>query len=253
MIQGVGAVGTSPNPQIERLTKHYTCLTFDNRGIGASQPAGRKVTVEQMASDALRLLDEVGWESAHVVGHSLGSLTALQLALRAKKRVRTLTLLCAFARGADAVQLSAALLWIIARIKLGPRWIRRQAFMELVLAPEELRAARRGGINRVARRLEGVLGHDLGDIPPVTSAQVAAMRSQNLTPRLRELAGIPTLVINGEKDPLAKPASGKALAAAIPGARYMEIRGTSHAMPILQDEACAKLILEHLRQHEAVA
>jgi pimeloyl-ACP methyl ester carboxylesterase len=76
------------------------------------------------------------------------------------------------------------------------------------------------------------------------------MRTHDVRSRLRELAGIPTLVINGEKDPLARPASGKALAAGIPGARYVELPGTSHAMPILQDRACAKLILEHLQQYE---
>jgi pimeloyl-ACP methyl ester carboxylesterase len=79
------------------------------------------------------------------------------------------------------------------------------------------------------------------------------MRSHDLSSRLRELAGIPTLVINGEQDPLARPESGRALAAGIPGARYVEIRATSHALPILQDVACANLILEHLRQHEAVS
>src|SRR5262249_30932681 len=35
MIQGVGAYGTAPNPQVEILEPHYTCMTFDNRGIGA--------------------------------------------------------------------------------------------------------------------------------------------------------------------------------------------------------------------------
>lgn len=249
MIQGVGAFGTSPNPQIEMLAKHYTCLTFDNRGIGGSLPLGRPLTVEQMAKDALALLDEVGWETAHVVGHSLGGLTAMQLALNAKHRVRTLTLLCAFARGSDAVVITPELVWIILRIKFGLRFLRRQAFLELVLAPEE----RRGNMRKVAERLAGVLGHDVADVPAITNQQVAAMRSHDLTKRLHELAGIPTLVINGEKDPLARPESGRSLAEGIPGARYVEFSGTSHALPILQDARCARLILEHLDRYEAKA
>src|ERR1700722_1852084 len=81
MIQGVGAHGTAYNPQVEILKAHYTCLTFDNRGIGASQPAARKLTVNQMARDSLALMDHLGWGSAHIVGHSLGGLISLELAL----------------------------------------------------------------------------------------------------------------------------------------------------------------------------
>src|SRR5579863_6773364 len=117
MIQGVGAQGTAPNPLVEILQKHYTCLSFDNRGIGASQPVanepmGMPLTVEQMAADALALMDRAGWASAHFVGHSLGGLIALQLALTAKPRVRSLTLLCTFARGADGTRMTPRLLWI---------------------------------------------------------------------------------------------------------------------------------------------
>jgi pimeloyl-ACP methyl ester carboxylesterase len=133
MIQGIGAHGTAPNPQVEILQNHYACLTFDNSGIGASQPTGIRLSVDQMAADALALMVHSGWTSAHIVGHSLGGLIALQLALMAKSRVRGLALLCALARGADATRMTLALAWIILRIRFAPRHLRRQAFMELVL------------------------------------------------------------------------------------------------------------------------
>src|SRR5690242_4523426 len=56
MIEGTGSYGTSANPLIDRLQKRYTCLSFDNRGLGASQPAGKELTVRQMARDALALM-----------------------------------------------------------------------------------------------------------------------------------------------------------------------------------------------------
>src|SRR5438045_574008 len=43
-IQGVGAQGLAVNPQVDRLKGHFTCLTFDNRGIGASQPSGVRLS-----------------------------------------------------------------------------------------------------------------------------------------------------------------------------------------------------------------
>jgi pimeloyl-ACP methyl ester carboxylesterase len=246
LIQGVGAHGLGWNPQVEILKQSFACLTFDNRGIGASQPAGERLTVEQMAADALALMEHAGWESAHVVGHSLGGLIAVQLTLADKPRVRSLSLLCTFARGADATRLTAALLSIMLRIRFGTRRFRRQAFLELVLPPDKVN----GSADAIAERLAAVLGHDIADIPPITGRQLAAMKHHDVSRRLHELAGNPTLVISGEKDTLASPASGRALAAGIPGSRYVEIAGASHALPVLEARRCAALLLDHLREAE---
>jgi len=246
MIQGVGACGTSPNPQIAILKQQYACLSFDNRGIGASQPSPESLTVEQMAADALALMDRAGWESAHIVGHSLGGLIALQLALTAKSRVRSLSLMCTFARGADATRLTTDLLWISVRLRWGPKRLRREAFLELVLPPGQAKAPPPG----IVERLSEILGHDVDEMPPITGQQVAAMRRHDVTPRLGELSGIPTLVITGENDIVARPASGRRIAAGIPGARYVEVPGASHAFPVLEPERCAALVLEHLAEAE---
>src|SRR4051794_31384796 len=98
-IQGTGTHGDGWRPQVDELSTRFRCLTFDNRGMANSQPHAGPLTVEQMAEDARALLDTQGWASAHVVGHSLGGLIALQLALDAPRRVRSLALLCTFARG----------------------------------------------------------------------------------------------------------------------------------------------------------
>lgn len=87
-IQGVGVYGISPDPLTEILKDRFTILSFDNRGVGRSQPAAMKLTVPQMTRDTLALLDHVGWESAHIMGHSLGGLIALDLALNAKHRAQ---------------------------------------------------------------------------------------------------------------------------------------------------------------------
>ena len=246
MIQGVGAHGTSWNPQVEMLNKHYTCLTFDNRGIGASQPLGRPLSVELMAADSLALMDHLRWDSAHIVGHSLGGLIALQIALDAKPRVRSLALLCTFARGADAKRITPALVWIGLRMQFGSRQVRRRAFMELVLPPGQ----KREGQDDLAKRLSDVFGHDIADMEPITNKQLAAMARCDVTPRLHELAGIPTLAVSAEYDMIALPRSGRAIAAGIPGARYIEIAGASHAFPVVEAERCGAMLLEHLESTE---
>jgi pimeloyl-ACP methyl ester carboxylesterase len=242
MIQGVGAAGTAQNPQIEQLAKQYTCLSFDNRGIGASQPRGKPLSTKLMAGDVQALMDHLRWDSAHLVGHSFGGMIALQMALASRNRVRTLSLICSFAHGAQASRLSFRLLWILLRLHIGTRPARRQAFLDLAVPPNHPDAHS----PQLADRFSRIVGHDIADAPSIAREQVQAMRATDLTSRLHALRGIPTLVVNGDQDLIAPPRLGRVMAAAIPGAQYVEIAGAAHSFPILEPERCAGLILQHL-------
>lgn len=248
LIQGVGVHGSGWSPQVQGLSGDYQCLSFDNRGIGASQPASRTLSVAQMAADAAALMNHLQWESAHVAGHSLGGLIALQLALDAPKRVRSLSLLCTFSNGADATRLTPWMLWTGLRSRIGTRAQRRNAFLRLVLPPGDWESAARNGM---ASKLGQLFGHDIADQPPVTMSQMSAMRACDLTPRLNELAAIPTLVVSARHDPIARPAYGRAIAAGIPGAHFVELEQTSHGAPIQFASEMNHLLRTHLDQAEA--
>lgn len=243
LIQGVGVHGAGWRPQVDRLSPEFTCVTFDNRGMGQSQPAGAPITVEQMAEDALVLMDTLGWQSAHIVGHSLGGLIAQQMALSQRERVRSLALLCTFHRGWDGMGLTPWMMWTGLRSKIGPKPSRRRAFLKIVLAPGEW--ADRNEIE-VAAELAQLFGHDLAEQPPVVNAQLRAMSRYDARPRLAELSGIPTLVASATHDPIARPQSGRRLAASIPGAVYHEFPNASHGVPITQPNALHTLLYQHL-------
>ncbi|HEX8245578.1 MAG TPA: alpha/beta hydrolase [Longimicrobium sp.] len=244
LVQGVGVAGAGWTPQVDALSPEFRCLAFDNRGMGMSQPLGAPVTVEQMAEDARVLMDAEGWTQAHVVGHSLGGPVALELALGARDRVRSLSLLCTFARGRDATRLTAWMLWVGLRSRIGTRRMRRNAFLQIVMPPSALAGADRDGM---AEKLAPLFGHDLADQPPVAMKQLAALRAYDATPRLGELAGVPTLVVSAAHDPIARPESGRALAAGIAGARYVEFADASHGLPLQRADEVNALLLEHLR------
>jgi pimeloyl-ACP methyl ester carboxylesterase len=243
LIQGVGAAGGAWRPQVEGLADRYTCLWFDNRGMGRSQPAAARITVEQSAEDALALMDAEGWETAHVVGHSLGGLTALHLALSARPRVRSLSLLCTFANGSKAAPPTARMIWLGLRTRVGTRRMRRHAFLRLVLPPQAVTGV---DLDALAESLAPLFGHDLGEQPPIVDQQLAAMRAYNATPRLGELAGLPTLVVNAVHDPIAPLRGGRELAAGIPGARYVELPDASHGVPLQDPGLINSLLLDHL-------
>jgi pimeloyl-ACP methyl ester carboxylesterase len=240
-IQGTGLHGAGWRPQVDELQSSFACLTFDNRGMGASQPVGCAVTVAQMAEDALQLLDAVDWPSAHVVGHSLGGLIAIHMALVARARVRTLALLCTFARGRDAAPLTGSMLWTGVRTRVGTRRQRRRAFLQLVLTPDELTSV---DIDRVAADLAPYFGHDLADHPAIEMTQLRAMRAYDATARVHELAGIPTLVVTAEHDRIAPPRLGEALARAVRGSRHHHFARAAHGLPIRR-AADVNAVLRH--------
>ncbi len=247
LIQGSGLHGEGWLPQVDHLSERYSCLFFDNRGIANSQPLGAPLTIEQMAEDVGVLMDAQGWKSAHVVGHSLGGLIALCFALNAPSRVRSLSLLCTFARGADATRLSWKTFCLGLRTYVGTRGMRRRAFLEMVMPPHVLATTDRDAL---AERLAPIFGHDLADHPPVVMKQLAAMRNYDATPHLSKLANLPTLVVAAKQDCLSKPAIGKALANGIPGSRYVEFSDAAHGVCLQSPNEINALLQEHFSKVE---
>jgi pimeloyl-ACP methyl ester carboxylesterase len=182
-----------------------------------------------MAEDAGALMDAAGWESAHVIGHSMGGVIAQQLALDCPKRVRSLSLLCTFARGKDAARLTPWVLWMTLRTRVGTRRMRRNAFLEMLWPLGALNAANK---DELAARVAALVGRDLAYQPPVLMKQVMAMGRHDSSQRLGELRGIPTFVLSAEHDPIALPRYGRALAEGIPGARFEVMPASSHGVTI---------------------
>jgi len=190
-IQGVGVHGSAWKPQLDELASSYECLAFDNRGLGRSQPVGCRLSIQQMAEDTLALMDARGWPSAHMVGHSMGGLIALRVALEARTRVRSLSLLCSFPRGRDPLRISRSMLWTGLRTRIGTQAQRRRAFLSMVMPPSALAGADHAAL---ARELEPLFGHDLAEQPPIVIQQMSAMVRHDVTGRLGELAGLPNMI-----------------------------------------------------------
>jgi len=243
LLQGAGVVGEGWRPQIDALRQHYTIAAPDNRGIGRSTYRASALTIGDMASDVLAIADAEGFDRFHLAGHSIGGLIAQEIALRARPRVLTLTLLCTFERGGQASRLTPAIVWKGLRTRIGTRTMRRQAFMELVMPGRYL-----AGVDReaLASQLAALFGHDLADQPAIVMKQLGAASRFDESGRLQELAGVPTLVVSARHDAIALPEFGRALAAGIPGARYVEIADGGHAVTIQCAAEVNGLLARHL-------
>ncbi len=81
LVQGLGYGRWGWDPIVAGLAERYRVVRFDNRGIGESDKPPGPYTADEMALDALQVLDEAGIERAHVVGASLGGMIAQGLAV----------------------------------------------------------------------------------------------------------------------------------------------------------------------------
>ena len=244
LVQGVGVIGAGWKPQTEALSDRYTVVTIDNRGIGHSTLDDRQLTVEDMAADVLAIADAEGIDRFHLAGHSMGGVIAQHIALTAPARVSALALLCTFLKGRQGTMIAPAMLPSAIRGRIGTRRMRRRAFVELIMPKPYLAVVNR---DRLCDELGSLFGRDLADQPPIVMRQLRAMGRYDASARLASLGSIPTLVVSAAHDCIARPAYSRALAAAIPGARYVEFSEAGHAVTIQCAREINNLLQEHFR------
>ncbi|MCE4942053.1 alpha/beta fold hydrolase [Streptomyces albulus] len=190
---------------------------------------GDAYTAEDMADDAVAVLDALGWDSAHLFGQSLGGAVAQRIALRHPGRVRTLT-------SASAVPGDSAGPATLRHIRL--RTLARLARMGRSLAPErhvESGVALARLLHSPAHPLdERAIRTMLAATPDPgfldARSQSRQIGAQWSGPGIERIA-VPTLVLHGLDDPLVKPSAGRAVAARIPGARFVPLPGVGHDLP----------------------
>lgn len=242
MIQGLGADSYGWALQRFALGARHRLVLVDNRGAGRSDRPPGPYDLTVMAGDALAVLDHAGIDSAHVMGASMGGVIAQILAVGAPERVRSLVLACTACRHLEwRRELLAG--WATTARERGMAALARESIRWLV-GP---RSVRRFGA------AFGVVGPLAVHMPPAAfAAQVDAILAMDDGLRA-ELAGIavPTLVIVGSQDVLTPVGDSEELAALIPGARLVVVRGGAHGFMIEHAGAFNAAVLDFLRSVES--
>jgi 3-oxoadipate enol-lactonase len=239
MIQGLGADKHGWDMQRFVLARRYRVVAFDNRGAGRSDKPTGDYSIEQMADDAVAVLDHAGIEQAHVVGASMGGVISQVLAFRHPHRVRSLTLACTACRNQP---------W---RRELLERWA--TTANERGMAAMTSEAARWVIGPRSFRRLLPAFGWlgplALGRPTYPFAAQVRAILDAP-DALIDELASIdvPTLVIVGNQDILTPRGDSEELAELIPGAELVVISGAAHGLMIEHASTFNKILFDFLRR-----
>ena len=228
----------------ELVSRGFFVIRYDNRDCGRStrfdgvpppgpveivrrRPRHVAYTLDDMAADALGLLDPLGIDAAHVVGASMGGMIAQMLAAGHPDRVLSLTSIMSSTGSRFTGQPHPRVLPLLLRRPAHDRedYVRTlTGLFQVVGSP---------GFEHDWDELRDFLGqaYDRGVTAAGTGRQMAAiLASGNRTTALRRITA-PTLVIHGTDDRLVLPSGGKATARAIPGARLLLIRGMGHDLP----------------------
>ena len=241
LLMGLGMRGLVWRPQTDVLSAGHQLLTFDNRGIGRSDDVAGPWTMLDMATDALRLLDTVGWDSAHVVGVSMGGMVAQELALRAPGRVRSLTLIVTHAGGRSAWVPPAAGVAGFLKVNLLPPAKRFGALAHLLYPDDFLRVVDRDAL---VTRMKDQVGDRASS--STRNKQLGAVMRHDTRDRLGGL-DLPTLVVSAARDALVNPRRQRKLAERIPDARHVSFARAGHGV-IFQ---CAPVLNGHIARHVA--
>jgi 3-oxoadipate enol-lactonase len=241
-ITGFGVGSQLFGPVLPLFSDRFDCIIYDNRAAGRSSAPLLPTSMPELANDAVRVLDALGVDAAHVHGVSMGGMIAQEMALRYPDRVRSLVLQGTTAGGPRSTGPAAETLLTLAaqRIPLSRerkiRMLTHQLFSDAYAAahPDEVvDHLRRLGADRAGVR--GALLH------------LTASTVHDTVSRLRAVQA-PTLVLHGERDRMVSVANARLLAGRIPHARLAVVDGAGHLPLLEQPQSVRALILDWMAE-----
>jgi 3-oxoadipate enol-lactonase / 4-carboxymuconolactone decarboxylase len=209
--------------QVRALSNRFRCLRYDTRGHGRSEVLDEPASIDDLADDLAGLLEALAIPTAHVVGLSLGGMTAQALAAAHPERVESLVLMATAAylppaEGWDQraqtvrAQGMGALVDVVMQ-----RWFTADT---VALAPELVKPVR--------DRFSSL-------DPRGYAVTCLAIRDMDLRSRIGAIK-VPTLVVAGEDDPATPIEMAEEIARLIPGAELTVVPEAAHLIAVEQAE-----------------
>ncbi len=220
---------------------HYV-IRYDNRDTGLSTKCdaadnaerrtggGKKklaYTLDDMADDAVGLLDALGIARAHICGTSMGGMIAQTIAIRHPSRLLTLISIYSTAGNKELLPPDPHARDLL----LAPVPGEREPHIEHMVNVFRVMTGRGFVFDEEWARTIAARAYDRCFCPAGTARHVNAVMNQPDRRKALASVRVPTLVIHGLDDPLAPVQAGRDTAEAIPGAQLMLIEGMGHDLP----------------------
>ena len=236
---GSGATLATSELLIRPFTTRFDVVAHDQRGLGRTEIPPTPYTMTDYATDAMALVDQVGWDRCRVVGISFGGMVAQEIAVTWPERVERLALLCTSPGGSSRASYPLHELATLPDDE-------RQATSVRLLDTRFTRAwlaehpADQGLVDMVAGRMTAEKSAEQlrGE-----AGQVEARSRHDVYDRLPRIA-CPTFVAAGRFDGIAPVSNSEAIAHQVPGSK-LRIYDGGHAF-VGQDPAAFPEILDFL-------
>jgi pimeloyl-ACP methyl ester carboxylesterase len=239
LINGLASAMDTWNPPVlERISRYFRVIVFDNRGTGYSGASGEPFSVPLFAKDTAGLMEVLGIARAHVLGFSMGACIAQECALAFPEKVNRLILVAGDCGGDEAVRADPD---IFARLidKCGtiedivkrmfpllfpPAWLATHDPFRYCPAVEETTSS-----ENAARQLSAFTTW------PGTFSRLEKIRS-------------PSLVITGNADAVVPPENSRLISSRIPGAELVVLPGAGHGLMYQCPDRFSGTVIRFLEQ-----
>lgn len=231
----LGATHRMWDAQLAELEQRFQVVRYDTRGHGESPVPAGPYTIDNLADDVVALLDRLGVERAHLVGLSLGGMTAMRVGARNPERVDRMAVLCTGTRlpPGEAWAERAATVRAHGSGSVAAAVVQRWFTPEYLLAHPDVRADSEAMV--AATPAEGYAG---------CCEVIAAMDLR------ADLASItaPTLAIAGADDPATPPEKLNEIATGVKDGRLLVVPHSAHLANAERPGIVTPALVEHLEQ-----
>jgi pimeloyl-ACP methyl ester carboxylesterase len=235
---------------LSELSSNHTVIVFDSRGVGNTTTGNRPFSIQQFANDTVSLLDALKIQKADVLGYSLGSFIAQQLAVTHPDKVNRLVLVAASCGGKESIppspELPKMVIDVLNKIAndthvtsqevkalqsqgWGSGWLKLHPnFLETMPIPEAKDLFPNITPNNNLKQLKAVEDWE-------------ATNWNGVCDELKKIP-IPTLIITGTDDTSVPTQNSLIIAGKIPGAWLVQIKDAGHQLPGRYPDKMNKII-----------
>lgn len=218
------------------LAAGFRVLRIDMRGHGGSEVGEGPWSMAALAQDVVSVLDRLGIDRVHFAGVSIGGMIGQVLGIAHADRLLSLALCCTSAQAVPGGQAMWDARFAAIRAAASVEPLADDTVVRWFTAPWRAQTPPRVAQVRATVANTPVEGY-IGGAEAIIAFDVLAD-----LPSIR----VPTLVVSGDDDPGTPAEGNRAIAAAIPGARYVEIAPARHIPMIEHADRFNALLLEWL-------
>ncbi len=243
LIHGLGSSRKRWDRLVSELAANgFRAIRFDLRGFGESSLGAGPSGMRELERDLAYLVDELGLERFHLLGHSLGGMLAQRYTLEHPARVATLVLASTTSHNGRRASAFARAMTLFAEHGF-------EAVMNDARFADEIRAVLAEAFPGIDPPLE-MLRIGVEQPNPARANAWRACIDFSEKDRLHLIA-CPVLVLHGSADPLIPFRAGELVQSAIPGCEWHAEPGAGHSLPTERAESFQRRVLDFLRRFAA--